>query len=100
MLKNMGLESIFDPILANMTDFSSSPGLYFKELKHKAVVELSEEGSEAAAATALFAFYSSHPLEREGFICNHPFIFMIYDNMVDSILFMGAYRNPKSFLLF
>ncbi|KAK2719932.1 serine protease inhibitor 88Ea-like isoform X2 [Artemia franciscana] len=95
-LKNMGLESIFDPILANMTDFSSSPGLYFDELKHKAVVELNEEGSEAAAATALIALRSSRPLEREKFICNHPFIFMIYDNMVDSILFMGAYRNPKS----
>ena len=67
-------------------------------MKHKAVVELNEEGSEAAAVTAVTATDCDDCCwkETKQFICNHPFIFMIYDNMIDSILFMGAYQNPKS----
>ncbi|KAK2720442.1 hypothetical protein QYM36_004356 [Artemia franciscana] len=95
-LKNMGLKHALDPSLADFTNFSSNPDLYIQKLKHKAVVELNEEGSEAVAVTAVTATDSCCRKETKQFICNHPFIFMIYDNMIDSILFIGAYQNPKS----
>lgn len=52
-------------------------------------------GSVAAAATALFSFRSSRPLEPAQFVCNHPFVYLLYDRKLKSILFMGLYRGPN-----
>ncbi|XP_069170361.1 leukocyte elastase inhibitor-like [Procambarus clarkii] len=64
---------------------------------HKAVVEVNEEGAEAAAATALIGAISLSfglpPVPRE-FTCDRPFIFLIRDNHTNNILFLGVYRKP------
>ncbi|KAK2702995.1 leukocyte elastase inhibitor-like [Artemia franciscana] len=95
-LENMGLKHALEPSLADFTNFSSSPNLYIEKVKHNAIVELNEEGSEAAAVTAVTVRKCAKQPKRKKFICNRPFIFMIYDNMIDFILFMGAYQNPES----
>ena len=53
-------------------------------------------GSEAAAATALFGFRSARPLFHTHFLANHPFMFLIYDEKTDMILFFGVYQDPKA----
>lgn len=63
---------------------------------HKAFIEVTEEGSEAAAATALLGFRSARPLIHTQFTANHPFLFLIYDKQVDTILFFGVYQHPPS----
>lgn len=61
---------------------------------HKARIEVSEEGTKAAAATVLFSFRSSRPAEPAQFKCNHPFIYLIYDKTANAVLFTGVFRRP------
>merc|ERR1712130_633964 len=63
---------------------------------HKAFIEVTEEGSVAAAATALLGFRSARPLIHTKFVANHPFLFLIYDKQVDTILFFGVYQHPPT----
>jgi len=64
--------------------------------QHKAFIEVTEEGSVAAAATALLGFRSARPLIHTKFVANHPFLFLIYDKQVDTILFFGVYQHPPT----
>jgi serine protease inhibitor len=63
---------------------------------HKSFIEVTEDGSEAAAATALLGFRSARPLFHTEFKADHPFIFLIYDKQVETILFFGVYQYPPS----
>lgn len=63
---------------------------------HKARIEVDEEGTTAAAATAIFTFRSGRPADTAQFICNHPFVYIIYDRQKQAILFAGIYRRPQT----
>ena len=97
-LKAMGMKSAFD---ANAADFSGMTGdrdLYISAVIHKAFVDVNEEGTEAAAATAVIMSPRSariqEPTEPPVFRADHPFVFMIRDNRNDAILFVGRIMNP------
>ena len=61
------------------------------QVVHKAYIEVNEEGSEAAAATAVqIALYSMPP----NFEVDHPFLFVIRDNRTKAVLFLGRIVNP------
>ncbi|HLZ18001.1 MAG TPA: serpin family protein, partial [Smithellaceae bacterium] len=91
---NMGMKDAFS--LAN-ADFSGmgwrKGSLYISQIKHKAVVEVNEEGTEAAAATAVEMATKSVPFNPE-FRADHPFFFIIRDSSSGAILFMGRMANP------
>ena len=88
------------PFDANKADFSGiaqdpSANIHISLVLHKAFIEVNEEGTEAAAATAVvMKLGSSLNLPRE-FFCDRPFLFMIHDNVQNNILFLGKYTNPK-----
>jgi serpin B len=96
----MGLGEIFSP-MADLSGFSdpddtNATRLFLDGAVHKARLEVDEKGSVAAAATALFSFRSSRPLEPEQFVCDHPFVYLIVDKLGGgNILFAGIYRNPR-----
>jgi len=94
-LSTMGVSDLFTD-RANLTAFAPSTLLSVGKSVHKAFVEVSEEGTEAAAATALISFRSARPAGPSKFVANHPFLFLIYDNDAGNVLFMGAYKSPKS----
>lgn len=89
-LKNLGMESAF----SDNADFSrmSSTPLKIDTVIHKTFVETNEEGTEAAAVTAIGMETTSAPLPSETFYMkvDHPFFFAIYDKQTGSILFMGT----------
>jgi len=92
-LKTMGMTIPF----TTSADFSGIDGaqdLYIEKVKHKALVEVNEQGTEAAAVTSVhMALTAIQP----GVImnCDHPFLFFIQQNDTGSILFMGKVTNPS-----
>jgi serpin B len=96
-----GLKPVFSSMgmplpFTNSADFSRMSGnkdLKIDEVFHKAFVEVSEEGTEAAAATAVVIVLKSVVIPVE-FIANRPFIFVIRENSTGAFLFMGRVTNP------
>ncbi|HHW00870.1 MAG TPA: serpin family protein [Clostridiaceae bacterium] len=84
-LKALGMEEAFN----NSADFSGiGEGVYISSVIHKAVIEVNEEGSEAAGVTVVEMTKSAAP-EPMQFIADRPFLFVIADDETGSILFMG-----------
>lgn len=99
VLKAMGMKEAFSEATADFTKMTDEkPGLYISAVLHKAYVDVNEEGSEAAAATAVVMMTRSmaRPRPVPVFRADHPFVFMIRDRETGSILFMGRVMNPKA----
>jgi serpin B len=80
-------------------DFSGMTGnrdLYISEVVHKAFVSVDEEGTEAAAATAVIMPTSAPPEPPVEFTIDRPFIFLIRDIETGTILFVGRTLNPSA----
>ena len=92
-LSEMGMPTAFGP----KSDFSSMDGtrnLYIKAVVHQAVVEVNEQGTEAAAATAVVIDGRSAPRPTPIFRADHPFLFLIREKQTGSILFLGRVMDP------
>lgn len=94
ILASMGMESAFGAN-ANFSGFTGNPDLYISEILHKAYVKVDEEGTEAAAATAIVMNMLSMPEPPIEMDINRPFVFIIQDNLTGSIVFMGRVMNPS-----
>ena len=95
-LKSMGMPSAFSDN-ADFSAMSTSEDLMISEVIHQAFVDVDEEGTEAAAATAVLVPEASGPPERKEpiiFRADHPFLFLIRDNRTGSVLFMGRVQRP------
>lgn len=95
-LKAMGMTQAFDSG-ADFSGMAVGPTLFISDVVHKAFVAVDEEGTEAAAATAVVVGTDSAPvLERVEFRADHPFVFMIRDNQTGSLLFVGRVLDPTA----
>jgi len=99
-LNKIGINTLFGGN-SNLTGFldqfdNSDDTISLNSAQHKSFIEVNEEGSEAAAATALLGFRSARPLFHSEFKADHPFLFLIYDKQVDTILFFGVYQHPPT----
>ena len=88
-LKNLGVEKLFTG-QADLSGMDGSRQLYASSASHKAVIEVNEEGSEAAAATSVIVNLRSLPLT---FKADHPFFFFIRDKQTGVVLFMGRFSG-------
>ena len=95
-LINLGMEMPFTE-QADFSGITGSNDLFISDVVHKAFINVSEQGTEAAAATAVIMELNavSEP-DRPTFDCNHPFLYMIYHKQTDTILFMGTITDPTS----
>ena len=91
-LSDMGIKAAFDP---NAADFQGIAGdLYIAFATHKAFVDVNEEGTEAAAATAIGVGTTSVKPPIPVFKADHPFMFLIQDDSSGNILFIGRVLDP------
>jgi serpin B len=93
-LSKMGMPVAF----SNNADFSGITGdksLAIDKVIHKAFIDVNEEGTEAAAATAVTMRKTAILLDEAQFKADHPFIYLIKDNETNTILFVGRLMNPK-----
>jgi serine protease inhibitor len=76
-------------------DFSgiSSDGLFISRAMQKASIEMNEEGTTAAAASAVFMTKGERPQAFE-FVGDRPFLFVICDRDTQTILFLGIVQGP------
>lgn len=93
ILKAMGMTEAFDKGKANFSGMSPSNDLVLSEMVHKSFIEVNEEGTEAAAATAAVAMMRCAMIEPE-FKADRPFIFVILNNKTRAILFSGRFASP------
>jgi serine protease inhibitor len=91
-LQKLGMKDAFN----SRADFSGIDGtksLSLDSVIHQAFVDVNEQGTEAAAATAIFLTRGLIQ-ETPVFRADHPFIFLIRHNDSGNILFMGRVVNP------
>lgn len=97
-LSELGVKSAFNPASANFSGISGNRDLFIDTAIHKAFIEVDENGTEAAAATAiamrLTAARPSEPSDVAVFRADHPFIYIIQDDASGAILFMGKLAKP------
>jgi serpin B len=96
-LQNLGMKEAFS-YGADFSKMTPSNDLWISSVVHKAFIEIDEEGTEAAAATAVIMTVESlgpqdQPKAKE-FIADHPFLFYIIDDETQAILFMGRVMEP------
>ncbi|ADD09104.1 serpin family protein [Candidatus Aciduliprofundum boonei] len=94
-LERMGLKSVFTSS-ADLTGIFPYRGIYAEDVYHKTYISVNENGTEAAAATAIpqSSAASPFPMKRVDFNANHPFFFTIQDRETGAIFFMGWVANP------
>jgi len=91
----MGMVDAFKFPGANFAGFDGDPRWFFMSaVVHKAYVDVNEEGTEAAAATAVVMGLGGMPPQPPVFRADHPFLFLIQENSTGSILFMGRVTDP------
>ncbi|KAK5930352.1 hypothetical protein CgunFtcFv8_026590 [Champsocephalus gunnari] len=92
-LSKLGMTDVFCSAKADLSGMNGEGGLFLSTVAHKAFVEVNEEGTEAAAATA--GMVSFCMLREEHFTADHPFLFFIRHNKTKSILFLGRLSSPQ-----
>merc|ERR1712215_235398 len=95
-IKNLGADDVFSQT-ANLNGISNQP-LFASEGVHQAFIEVNEEGTEAAAATAVVVGLRTARRKRQ-FFANRPFLFMVYDFNLNVPLFAGKVSDPSNQIL-
>ncbi|KAI8548743.1 hypothetical protein RHMOL_Rhmol07G0297300 [Rhododendron molle] len=96
VLKGLGLLLPFSGC-EGLTEMVDSPTvgreLYVSSIFHKACIEVNEEGTEAAAASGC-VIRAAWVREKIDFVADHPFLFVIREDMTGAVLFVGQVLNP------
>lgn len=88
----LGMAQAFDEATADFSGMTGgSRGIYIEDVMHRAVIDVAEEGTEAAAATAAPMIASGPP----SFHVNRPFLFYVVEATTNTILFQGRIVDPR-----
>ncbi|KAK1407527.1 hypothetical protein QVD17_39143 [Tagetes erecta] len=93
-LKELGLVLPFSEVddFTEMVDLSVGEFFNVSGIHHKSFVEVNEEGTEAAAATIVLKEKLCMPVD---FVADHPFLFIIREDMTRTLLFIGQVIDPS-----
>ena len=104
-LKITGIVDIFDENKADFSNLSHTKGVYVSQVIQKVVIEVNEEGTEAAAATVATCNLKCNSLfartpKIEIFRADRPFMYLLVNQdqsrKIESILFIGQCCNPST----
>lgn len=96
-LKKLGLVLPFsgEGGLTEMVDSLEGRNLFVSSIFHKSFIEVNEEGTEAAAASAgVIRLRGVAFSEKIDFVADHPFLFLVREDMTGTVLFVGQVLNP------
>ncbi|KAK7283321.1 hypothetical protein RIF29_12757 [Crotalaria pallida] len=94
VLKELGLVLPFsDGNLTAMVDSPISQNMRVSNIFHKSFIEVNEEGTEAAAASAVTIELMCF-MPKLDFVADHPFLFLVREDISGTILFVGQVLNP------
>ncbi len=94
VLRSLGMKAAFDRNLADFSGIVADPRLWIDDVLHQAFVAVDEQGTEAAAATAVIMTLTSLQ-QADTVIIDRPFLFLIRDRQTGTILFMGRMVDPR-----
>ncbi len=100
-LRQAGMRKAFEPGAADFSGMTGRPagqaGVYIGDVLHRAVIDVAEESTEAAAATAVVIRPTAMPrlVMPEAFRVDHPFLFYLVDDTTGLILFEGRIADPR-----
>lgn len=95
VLATLGITDLFDVTKADLSGLVSGDSVAITDAIHKAFIEVNEEGTEAAAATAMISRMMMMPAHEVTFICDRPFLFLLVDLENSTVLFVGRYAVPE-----
>jgi serpin B len=95
VLRESGVTAAFVPHEADFSSLNGRRNLYVSTVPHAAAVEVNEEGTEAAAATFGGAVGLGGEISHE-FRVDHPFIFLIRDDLTGGLVFLGRIVDPPT----
>lgn len=100
MLLDLGLLLPFDRVAADFGDMGEEAGapepLVVSDVYHESFVEVNEEGTKAASATAVaMGFGCAHVEAPVDFVADHPFVFLIKEELSGVVVFAGQVIDPS-----
>ena len=93
----MGMTDAFDGDKADFSGMTTAEKLCISKVLHKAFVAVDEQGTEAAAASAVIMMRATriHPPPPVAFRADRPFLFLIRHRPSGAVLFLGRVANPQ-----
>ncbi|KAK7818123.1 serpin-z1a [Quercus suber] len=96
IMKNLGLTLPFETVadFTEIIESLESGKVFVSSIVQESCIEVNEKGTKAAAATCVSVQLASRPPPRPSFVANHPFMFMIREEISGIIFFVGVVLNP------
>jgi serine protease inhibitor len=94
LLRKLGMRVAFTD-QADLSGMDGKRDLFVNQARHGAWLRVDEKGTEAAAATAAEIALKSVPQPTARFQADHPFLFLLRDEVTGSILFLGQVVDPR-----
>jgi serpin B len=96
----MGMHRAFSAAAADFSGITGKPQsqepLAIDQIEHRAVIDVNEQGTEAAAATGVtMAATAVEPPPATSFRVDRPFLYMIVDDQTGAVLFEGEIVDPR-----
>ena len=94
-LAALGMTTAFQPLAADFSGIDGTKALFISDVLHKAFVSVDEEGTEAAAATAVLFLGTGMPEPPVTVTVDRPFLFVIRDIPTGTVLFVSQVVQPS-----
>jgi serpin B len=95
-LRALGMQRAFDPQAADFSGMTEEEALFIDDVIHEAYIAVDEEGTEAAAATAVVMRATAMPAQQITLVVDRPFLFALQDRDTGALLFLGRVTDPTA----